>query len=76
MHMTFMSPTFYKKKIFFYENQVFFSQHILNKAKIHTGTILLFKVSLGNNLIGFFITVMQKIRNKKVYIQRRNELLN
>jgi len=37
---------------------------------------LLFKVSFGNHLIVFFITVMQKNRNKKVYIQRRNELLN
>jgi len=48
--MTFMSPTFYKKKnffmkpclsrktfvVFFVNGKVFFSQHILNKTKIHT----------------------------------------
>ena len=48
---------------FFVNGNVFFSKHILNKAEIHTGTILLFKMSFGNNLIGFFITVMQKNRN-------------
>ena len=71
MHMIFISPTFYENKIknvydnigcpgkllwcFFVNGNVFFSQHILNKATIHTQvTILLFKVSFGNNFIGFF----------------------
>ena len=50
MHMLFISPTFYTQKndydntfaqenvcgIFFVNGNVFFSQHILNKAKIHT----------------------------------------
>ena len=52
MHMIFSSPTFYKDKIknvydntvcpgkllwcFFVNGNVFFSQHILNKAKLHT----------------------------------------
>ena len=30
------------------------SQHILNKNNSHTGTILLFKVSLDNNSIVFY----------------------
>jgi len=60
---------------FFVNDNVFFSQHILNKAKTHTGSILLFEVSFSNNLI-VFITVMQNNRNAKFYIQRRNELLN
>ena len=49
MHMIFISPTFKKKKFyddpvspgkllwcFFVNGNVFFSQHILNKANIHT----------------------------------------
>jgi len=68
MQMLFISSTFYKNKIkmimitlfspenfrvvFFVNGNIFFPQHILNKAKIHT--ILLFKVSFDNNLIGVF----------------------
>ena len=52
MHMIFISPTFYKNKIkkvhenpvcpgkllwcFFVNGNVFFSQHVLNKAKMYT----------------------------------------
>ena len=52
MHMIFISPTFYKDKIknvhenpvcpgkllcfFFVNGNVFFSQHVLNKAKLYT----------------------------------------
>ena len=77
MHMIFISPTFYKNKIkhiydntvcpgkllccFFVNGDVFISQHILNKAKIHTQ--VLFCCVLWQQLNCFCITVMQNNRN-------------
>ena len=40
--------------VFFVNGNVLFSQHKLNKATIHTWSIVLFKVSFGNNLIFFY----------------------
>ena len=68
MHMIFITPTFYIKKICFmialFDHEHFcgvfrqwpriVSQPILNKNNSHTGTILLFKVSLDNNSIVFY----------------------
>ena len=41
----------------------FFSAYTKQGLNSHIGTILLFKVSFDNNLIVFFIAVMQKNRN-------------
>ena len=75
MHMIFISPTFKKNRIknvydntvcpgklvwcFFVNCNVFFSQHILNKAKLHTQALI---CCLKCPFHCFFITVMQKNR--------------
>ena len=90
MHMICISPTYYKNKIttvydntvctgnllwcFFVNGNIFFSQHILNKTRIHAH--VLFCSVIWQQLICLFITVMQNNRTDKFYIKRRNELLN
>ena len=53
-----------------------FSQHTLNEAKIHTQVLFCCLNCPLTTTSLFIITVTQNNRNKKFYIQRRNELLN
>ena len=79
MHMILISPTFYKDKIknvhenpvcpgkllwcFFVNGNVFFSQHILNKAKNHTQVLSwCLKCPMAITSL-FFKTIMQQNRN-------------
>jgi len=51
--------------VFFVNGNVFFSQHVLHKAKIYTQVLFCCLKCPWQQLNCFVITVMQKNRNKK-----------